>query len=236
MAGTRWASLSSGNLARASDVNANLAWLEGHHVPMLGGSTTTGVYDLGTSTAQWNKGYFAGTVSAGTFKGDATGLSNAFVLLDQTTTAANGSQVDFTGLSLATGGSYKMMWSASNATSTDSYIYLMVNGDSTTTDYHAQYLLANGATVAAGRENLPVAGYMIGSSSDMNEVTIGLDQRGYATWKAHERQFFATNVQEVLRAGSYNTTGTGSITKLSFVASVANAIAAGSTFKLYKLQ
>lgn len=62
MAGTRWASLASGNLARASDMNANLAWLEGHVVPMQGGSTTTGVFDLGTTTALWRNGFFSAQV------------------------------------------------------------------------------------------------------------------------------------------------------------------------------
>ena len=62
MAGTRWTSMSSGNLARASDMNADLAWMEGALAPMNGGSTTTGVHDIGTTTALWRHGYFSGQI------------------------------------------------------------------------------------------------------------------------------------------------------------------------------
>lgn len=57
MAGSSWPTLTAGAVARASDVNAHFAWLEGHIVPQTAGSTTDLVYDLGTTTARWNKGY-----------------------------------------------------------------------------------------------------------------------------------------------------------------------------------
>lgn len=57
MAGTSWPTLTAGAIARASDVNAHFAWLEGHLVPMSGGASTDLVFDLGTSTTRWNFGY-----------------------------------------------------------------------------------------------------------------------------------------------------------------------------------
>lgn len=53
MSGTLWPALIAGQKARASDVEAKFDWLEGDLVPMSGGAITTGVYDLGTSTAAW---------------------------------------------------------------------------------------------------------------------------------------------------------------------------------------
>lgn len=53
MSGTLWPALIAGQKARASDVEAKFDWLERDIVPMSGGAMTTGVYDLGTSTAAW---------------------------------------------------------------------------------------------------------------------------------------------------------------------------------------
>lgn len=61
MAGTAWPALIAGQKARASDVELKFDWLERDLVPMLGGSTTTGVYDLGTSTAAWRYLHIAPT-------------------------------------------------------------------------------------------------------------------------------------------------------------------------------
>lgn len=58
MSGTLWPALVAGQKARASDVEAKFDWLEGSIVPMTGGAMTTGVYDLGTSTASWRYLHF----------------------------------------------------------------------------------------------------------------------------------------------------------------------------------
>ena len=57
MAGTSWPSLVAGRKAKASEVESKFDWLEGSLVPMSGGSTTDGSYDLGSTTAQWNNCY-----------------------------------------------------------------------------------------------------------------------------------------------------------------------------------
>jgi hypothetical protein len=57
MAGTTWPALVAGRKAKASEVELKFDWIEGSIAPMLGGSMTDGVYDLGTSTAQWNYVY-----------------------------------------------------------------------------------------------------------------------------------------------------------------------------------
>lgn len=64
MAGTTWPVLVAGQKARASDVEAKFDWLEGHIVPMTGGNTTTGVYNLGTTTAKWKDLYLSNKVVA----------------------------------------------------------------------------------------------------------------------------------------------------------------------------
>lgn len=57
MAGTSWPSLVAGRKAKASEVELRFDWIEGSITPMTGGNATTSVYDLGTTTAQWNKCY-----------------------------------------------------------------------------------------------------------------------------------------------------------------------------------
>lgn len=52
-----WPSLSGGNKARASEVETKFDWLEANILPMNAGSTTTGVYDLGSTLARWNNVY-----------------------------------------------------------------------------------------------------------------------------------------------------------------------------------
>lgn len=64
MAGTTWPTLTAGQKARASDVESKFDWLEGDIVPMSGGNMTTGVYDLGTSTAAWRYIHLSGGIMA----------------------------------------------------------------------------------------------------------------------------------------------------------------------------
>ena len=48
-----WPALTAGAKARASDVEAKFDWLEGHLWPQVGGTTTTGVFDLGGDGKSW---------------------------------------------------------------------------------------------------------------------------------------------------------------------------------------
>lgn len=57
MAGSTWPSLTAGQPARAADVESKFDWIEGALMPMSGGAGTTGVHDLGTTTAVWNNIY-----------------------------------------------------------------------------------------------------------------------------------------------------------------------------------
>jgi hypothetical protein len=64
MAGTVWPALTAGQKARASDVESKFDWIEGDIVPMSGGNITTGVYDLGTTTAAWRYIHLSGGIMA----------------------------------------------------------------------------------------------------------------------------------------------------------------------------
>lgn len=92
MAGSSWPVLSAGNVAKASDVNAHFAWLEGSIVPFSNGSSTDLGYDLGTTTARWNFGYIDRLMCNSI---NATSTSKAVVIGTTTavTSAANNSDV-----------------------------------------------------------------------------------------------------------------------------------------------
>lgn len=75
MAGVSWPTLAAGSRARASDVELKFDWIEGDLVPMLAGSKTTGVYDIGTSAFKWRSAYFSTRVNT-----PALGLSDTSFL------------------------------------------------------------------------------------------------------------------------------------------------------------
>jgi hypothetical protein len=55
---TAWPDLIDGKKAVASQVELKFDWMEGDIWPMKGGSTTTGVYNIGHASYQWKYGYF----------------------------------------------------------------------------------------------------------------------------------------------------------------------------------
>lgn len=77
MAGTSWPTLTAGAIARASDVNAHFAWIEGDIVPQSGGSQTTGAYYLGTTGAMWLGVYTKSINPTSTANGVAIGTTAA---------------------------------------------------------------------------------------------------------------------------------------------------------------
>lgn len=83
MAGTSWPTLAAGRKASAAEVNAHFAWIEGSLIPFSGGSSTDGVYDIGTTTAYWRVLYCNSINATSTAHGVAIG----------TTTVANNSDV-----------------------------------------------------------------------------------------------------------------------------------------------
>lgn len=83
MAGTTWPSLTAGQIARASDVEAKFDWLEGSLVPMSAGSTTDSAHDIGTTTAYWR------TIYANSMAGTSTARTVKFGTLTAATTTSN---------------------------------------------------------------------------------------------------------------------------------------------------
>lgn len=75
MAGTSWPALVAGRKARGSDVELKFDWIEGSIAPMSGGSLTTGVHDLGTTTAYWRVGYMNSINATTTANGLAIGTT-----------------------------------------------------------------------------------------------------------------------------------------------------------------
>lgn len=53
MAGTAWHTLVAGRKRKASEVNENFEWLQGHIVPMNAGVQADATYNLGTSAYNW---------------------------------------------------------------------------------------------------------------------------------------------------------------------------------------
>lgn len=93
MAGTSWPTLTAGQIARASDVISRFQWLEGSLAPMTGGSQTDGVFDLGTTTANWRNLHVRSIAPTSTSKCVTVGTTTAC-----TTTADSDASFEFAGL------------------------------------------------------------------------------------------------------------------------------------------
>lgn len=100
MAGTSWPTLTAGQKAKASDVEAKFDWIEGNLMPMTGGNQTNGVYDLGSNTYNWRSGYFSSNFFIGGNLG--IGLTTALTKLHvngelraQNGSDTNASQIQF---------------------------------------------------------------------------------------------------------------------------------------------
>ena len=65
MSGSTGYNFTANTKARASEVNLNFEWFRGHYLPVTQSGTwanTTGVYDLGSSSYQWNNLYLSGRI------------------------------------------------------------------------------------------------------------------------------------------------------------------------------
>lgn len=116
MAGTTWFTFTAGTKIRSSEVNSNFDWLEGSLAPMNGGSTTTAVHDLGSTTARWNNCYLATRTNI-----TAPGVGDADILFQATTGSAWAVGVD-------NSDSDKFKISYATALGTNDYLQISTDG------------------------------------------------------------------------------------------------------------
>lgn len=94
MSGSTWPALNAGAKARASDVEAKFDWIEGNMVPMNGGNTTDGAYDLGTSAARWRDIYLSSNIRTNSMTVFASGAAAMTFNTNATVKLATGTSIN----------------------------------------------------------------------------------------------------------------------------------------------
>jgi hypothetical protein len=163
------------------------------------------------------------------------------------TVASNSTQVDIpvTGSldpAINKDSEYLLMSYAENATTTSAFLTLMVNDNTTATNYHRQVIQGVASSASAGRANN--ADYMIAIRNNYSPLGpsiaythIKLSEIGAFTYQSYCSHIIGTGDLELRNFfGSSTAEDITSITKLNVVASFTNAIKAGSRFELYKLK
>ena len=144
-------------------------------------------------------------------------------------------QVDITGLSIDKDSEYMLVSDWVNPIASTSYLSMYFNDNVTPANYHYQVLVAFSTTVIGGRNNFSLISQNSGSLKTFSISNIKLTNNGYGITQASECRDYGSGI---MAEKNYQTTTftMTSITKLSIVSSVANAIGIGSRFTLYKMR
>lgn len=154
-------------------------------------------------------------------------------LLVDYTVPSDTTSVNFTGLDSVTHGGYLIEILHLNTTGSTSQIETFVNGDTTSTNYYNQLSRSSGATHADAQSNN--AAIMAASTSNQCVANMVLHH------EANRRPRFivnsardgTTNLQREDRAQWYTNT-LANVTQITFTASVALSIGAGSRFRIWR--
>jgi hypothetical protein len=152
------------------------------------------------------------------------------------TTTANATQVDISSLSIGKDSEYLLVSDIlSNATG-DGFA-LMVNDNTTSTNYYSQGIIGNGSSTIAARENAPTYQITRDNLRNLGYAHIKLSEIGAYTAQTYNielvgdsgiqlRNYFISSTAENIT----------SITKINIKASATDRIRIGSRFILYKLK
>jgi len=145
-----WVTMTSGQVADASDMNERFNFLcGGTRLPRSSSgvdfTSTTGVYDLGSDSARWND-VWTNNIN---LDGSVSSASNTiWGLISEVTLSATASSIEFTSL---TGDTYtSMMIYARMNVDTKSNQFMIFNGDSAA-NYGRQFIYGQSTSVASGR-------------------------------------------------------------------------------------
>lgn len=156
------------------------------------------------------------------------------VVFDYTVSGSAVTSVDITGLTFDKGSEYMLVSTIINTSASGSLYNLYANGNTTDTNYYAQNITADGATVSSGRQNKPYLAYTTNAKSTFSLANLKLTNNGYFVYQ--DNTLYDLTTLSMLNYYGTSTFTATSITQLTITASVANAIGIGSRFQLIKLR
>lgn len=193
------------------------------------GASSVSIIDAG--------GYFTGTdvESALQQLGAGGGGSGAMTFVGTATVAgAAASTLTLSGLNLDTAGHYQIQFSFGNATASNATLSMYFNSDFTATNYDAQSYTSAGGTTPSARSNNGLFCTMEASETATGTIWTRKDFNGRprSMIQAVRAAPSVINFQQV---GHVWTTAGTNVTGITISSSVANALAVGSFFKVYKV-
>lgn len=164
-------------------------------------------------------------------KGQADVAYAPTLLVDYTVPAVTTSVV-FSGLDLLVHKGYRVEVDYGDGANTTHGVFMYVNGLTADADYYSQFVHGDGASVAGGRAN---SGNIFAADAN-NRTKAGIDIYGVDTFLM-ATSVCARTIGAGLKMTTYSwarTAPTANITSLTFTAGVANGIASGSRFRIYR--
>ena len=149
------------------------------------------------------------------------------------TVASNTTQVDISNLSIDKDSEYLLVSDFVGAAGFN--MDLVVNDNTTASNYYTQFIRGFGSSTQATRYNTPHISSTGSGTNSLIYSHIKLSNIGAYTYQSYNMIAGGTIIQVGNWFGSSTAENITSITKISIVVSVANAIAAGARFQLYKL-
>ncbi len=153
------------------------------------------------------------------------------------TTTSNQTQVDISSLSIGKDSEYLLVSDILSSTADFADGRLMINDNTTDTNYYSQRILGSGTTTNAARGNNAKYNEFTASNRIMVYTHIKLSEIGAYTYQSYQIQGVGLTTPTFQNwFGSSTAENITSITKLNIKSGTTNAIASGSRFILYKLK
>jgi hypothetical protein len=139
-------------------------------------------------------------------------------------------------LDINTHRSYRIEVEVYNPTGTPANLACLVNGDTTTTNYHIEFFNANSTTLGGGRANINSIGNTPAAASTYITCSLTLSQQGVGRnprFLAHECRNLGASVLLGSIAMTHNV-AQSNITQLTFSPNVASSLGVGTKIRIYR--
>lgn len=144
--------------------------------------------------------------------------------------------IDITGLEIYKNSEYMLVSDISNSSATDASYRLLINGNTTVTNYYMQYLSSSSTSTSSGRANYPEFSWSPSGYRSSALTRLKLSNSGYFTaFSEITRKYNSTTleIQSEILSSTFTSTN---ITQIRISSTITNGIGIGSRFQLYKLK
>jgi len=160
---------------------------------------------------------------------------NTMEKVSEVNVSSDRTYVDFTGLDGDSDWFYMLICTFKNPATSSCNYYIFVNGDTTTSNYYAQWIRGSGTTTESNRANSPRFAQAVANNRCMAHTIMGRDGDGYFRAEGQFTMYQGSSVEAFLTSVSKSAT-TSNITSLRVQASVSNGIGADSKLILFKVR